>query len=148
MVAQQVRKFPIFYETVFITAFTRTCRWTLSWAWWIWFTASHPITLNLILILSSQLYQGNFMSFSHLPNASMSCLSSSPLIRQVQRNTDYEAIHYVILYETQHPNLINGSDCWATDKTWRVLPSAMLSGRSLPTFQRSVRPSSSSQRVS
>jgi hypothetical protein len=54
---QLVTKFPAFYRTRrFIAVFTKTRRWTLSWARWIQSTPLYPISLRWILILSSHLY--------------------------------------------------------------------------------------------
>jgi len=51
---QLIKKLPAFYRTQwFITVFRRESNWTLSWARWIQTTASYPITLRYILILSS-----------------------------------------------------------------------------------------------
>jgi hypothetical protein len=42
----------------FITAFTQARNWTLSWANWIQFAPSIPISLRSILMLSSYLRLG------------------------------------------------------------------------------------------
>jgi hypothetical protein len=56
-VTQLVKKFPTFYGTRrFITVFTRTRQWSLSWARCNQTTISHPISRRPILILSSYLY--------------------------------------------------------------------------------------------
>jgi hypothetical protein len=69
IVAQLVKKFPVFFGTRrFITVFTRTSHWTLSWARLIQSTLYHPISLRSILLLSSHQRLG-------LP----SCLFSSGL---------------------------------------------------------------------
>jgi hypothetical protein len=62
-----INKYRAFYITRrFITVFTRTRHWYLSWARWIQSTTSHRITVRCILILSSYLCQrlpnGNFLS--------------------------------------------------------------------------------------
>jgi len=56
-VAKLLKKFSAFYGTSrFITMFTRTRHWYLSWARWIQSTPRHPISLRSILILSSHLH--------------------------------------------------------------------------------------------
>jgi len=55
-ITQQVHKFLAFYGTRrFITLFTRSRYWSISWARCIQLTTSHPISLRSILILSSHL---------------------------------------------------------------------------------------------
>jgi hypothetical protein len=50
------QEFPTFYGTrMFITVFTRALHWSLSWARSIQSIPPHPISLRLILILSSHL---------------------------------------------------------------------------------------------
>jgi len=47
---QLVKKYPTFYGTWrFMTVFTITCHWSLSWARCIQFTPSYSISLNVIL---------------------------------------------------------------------------------------------------
>jgi hypothetical protein len=56
IVTQLVKKFPAFYGTRrFITVFTRTRHWSLSWARWIQSTPSHTVSLRSILMLTSYL---------------------------------------------------------------------------------------------
>jgi hypothetical protein len=58
-VTQLVKKFPDFYgNRRFITVFTRTRHWSLSWARWIQFTISHLLSVRCFLILSSHLCLG------------------------------------------------------------------------------------------
>jgi hypothetical protein len=48
--------FSAFYGTRrFLTVFTRSLHWSLSWAWWIQSTPPHSISLTFILILSTHL---------------------------------------------------------------------------------------------
>jgi hypothetical protein len=55
-IAQLVKKIPVIYGTRrFITAFTRTRHWSLSWARLFQPTPSHSISLTPLLILSSHL---------------------------------------------------------------------------------------------
>jgi len=59
IVTQLVEKFSAFYEArKFITVFTRSCHWSLSWSKWIQSTSSHTLSLRYILILSSHLCIG------------------------------------------------------------------------------------------
>jgi hypothetical protein len=58
-VVQPLKNFPVFYGTRrFITAFTRSLQWTLSWATSIQLTPSHSISPRSILILSTHLRFG------------------------------------------------------------------------------------------
>jgi hypothetical protein len=53
------KSFPTLHETRrFITVFTRTLHWSLSWVRWIQSISSHAIYLRSILILSSHLRKG------------------------------------------------------------------------------------------
>jgi hypothetical protein len=59
IVIRLVKKFPVFNGTWrFITVFTTTRHWSLSWARCIQSTPSQPISLRPILILSSRLLLG------------------------------------------------------------------------------------------
>jgi hypothetical protein len=54
-----IQKFALFYRTRrYITVFTRTRHWNLSWARWIQSTHSHPMSLRSIIILLSHLRLG------------------------------------------------------------------------------------------
>jgi hypothetical protein len=58
-IVQPLKNFPAFYGTRrFITVFTRTLQWSLSWARSTQSTPSHPISLRSILILSTHLRLG------------------------------------------------------------------------------------------
>jgi hypothetical protein len=58
-IVQPLKNFPAFYGTrMFNTVFTRTLRWSLSWAISIQSTPVHPISLRSILILSTHLRLG------------------------------------------------------------------------------------------
>jgi len=58
-VSRLVKKFRSFYgNQMFITVYTRTRHWSLSWARWIQSTPSHPISPRSILILSSHIRLG------------------------------------------------------------------------------------------
>jgi hypothetical protein len=58
-IVQLPKNFPAFYETRrFITVFTRTLHWSLSWARSVQSIPSHPISLRSILILSTHLHLG------------------------------------------------------------------------------------------
>jgi hypothetical protein len=57
IVAQLVMKLNAFYCTwTFITVFTRTCYWFLSWAKWIESTSLHTVSLGPILILFPRVF--------------------------------------------------------------------------------------------
>jgi hypothetical protein len=58
-IVQPLKNFPVFYGTRrFITVFTRSFHWSLSWSRWIQSIPSHPISLRSILILSTHLRLG------------------------------------------------------------------------------------------
>jgi hypothetical protein len=58
-IVQPLKNFPAFYWTRrFITVFTRSLQWSLSWARSTQSTPSHPISLRSILILSTHLRLG------------------------------------------------------------------------------------------
>jgi hypothetical protein len=58
-VTRLVKKFLACYGTRrFITVFTRTRHWSLSWVTWIQSELSHPVSLKYILILSSHVRVG------------------------------------------------------------------------------------------
>jgi len=55
-VTQLIKKFPAFYNMWrFIAMFTRPHQWILSWARWIQFTFSDPISWRFISVLSTHL---------------------------------------------------------------------------------------------
>jgi len=59
IVTQLVKKFPALHGTRrFITVFTRSSHWCLSWARCIQSTTSHPLSLRFILLLFSHLRLG------------------------------------------------------------------------------------------
>jgi hypothetical protein len=63
-IVQLLKNFPIFYEIQkFITVFTRTLHWSLSWARLIQSIPPHPVSLRYILTLSTHL---RFTSLSYL----------------------------------------------------------------------------------
>jgi len=59
IVAQLVKNFPAFCGTRrFVTVFTRTRHWSLSWATWIQSLPLQPVDIISVLILSSRLCHG------------------------------------------------------------------------------------------
>jgi hypothetical protein len=95
------KKFTAFYGTPsFITVFTRTRHWSLSWATWIQFTPSHPIYLRSILILSSHVRL-------RLPSGVFEADHSPPSIAEVKNAWSHTStLPYVFMawYLVKHRN--------------------------------------------
>jgi hypothetical protein len=79
IVAQLMKKSSVFYGTrIFITVFSSTCHWNLSWASWIQYTTSRLISVILSSHLRLQLPSGNFPS--GYPTKILACTHFTSLI--------------------------------------------------------------------
>jgi hypothetical protein len=106
IVAQLLKKFPSFYATRrVITVFTSARYWSLSWASWIQFASSYPLSLRSILISSSHLCSG--------PTRFVEC---SVCISQLLRVWEIMKFRLNSLYIFYSPLLVGSGHCiWMND---------------------------------
>jgi hypothetical protein len=108
--ARLVNNFSAYYRTrMLITTFTRARHWSLSWARWIQFTPSHPISLRSILLLSSHLRLGlpSGLFLSCFPTKILYAFHTSSLWNFIQPPVTSSLLGPNILLNTLFSNILS-----------------------------------------
>jgi hypothetical protein len=108
-VAQILKKFPTIYGTrCFITVFTTAHHSPLSWARWIQFIPSNPVSIRSVLILCTHLRLSLLVVYSLLAFRALRAFFSSPCFLHAlpisfcfswsdfAKSRSYEPPHYVL----------------------------------------------------